>query len=138
MVINYREQDVAGEVRKIAPDGVDVIVEVGGGANAGMDAQMIGPDGTVAVYADDGGGEITVPIRPMMGANARWQFVFVYNTPGGKGAGGGRRRRGRRGRDPGRRGGRPAAAPLPAGRAAEAQQAVRNGVGKVLITTSDG
>src|SRR5215218_1572414 len=38
-VINYREQDVVAEVRKIAPKGVQAIVEVSGAANAAVDAQ---------------------------------------------------------------------------------------------------
>ena len=37
--------------------------------------------GAVAIYADDGGSSVTIPIRPMMGPNARWQFVLVYTEP---------------------------------------------------------
>lgn len=33
-VVNYREQDVVREVRRIAPAGVDAIVEVSAAANA--------------------------------------------------------------------------------------------------------
>lgn len=80
-VINYREQDVVAEVRKIAPKGVQAIVEVSGATNAGIDAQVIGAHGAVAMYADDGGAEITVPVRAQMGPNARWQFVLVYTEP---------------------------------------------------------
>ena len=36
-VINYRSQDVAEEVRRIAPDGVDTIVEVAPARNAAVD-----------------------------------------------------------------------------------------------------
>ncbi len=80
-VVNYREQDVVAEVRKIAPKGVQAIVEVSGATNAGIDAQVIGMHGAVAMYADDGGAEITVPVRTQMGPNARWQFVLVYTEP---------------------------------------------------------
>lgn len=80
-VINYREQDVVAEVRKIAPDGVDAIVEVSAARNAVIDAQVLARQGAVAMYADDGGAEVTLPIRPMMGPNARWQFVLVYTEP---------------------------------------------------------
>jgi NADPH2:quinone reductase len=80
-VVDYRQQDVVAEVRKVAPHGVDAIVEVSGAANAGIDAQVIGPHGAVAMYADDGGAEITVPVRLQMTANARWQFVLVYTEP---------------------------------------------------------
>jgi NADPH2:quinone reductase len=80
-VINYRDQDVVAEVRKIAPKGIDSIVEVSAAVNAAVDAQVIGMHGAVAMYADDGGAEVTVPVRAQMGPNARWQFVLVYTEP---------------------------------------------------------
>jgi NADPH:quinone reductase len=80
-VVDYREQDVVAEVRKVAPKGVDAIVEVSAAQNAGVDAQVIGMHGAVAMYADDGGAEVTVPVRLQMGPNARWQFVLVYTEP---------------------------------------------------------
>ena len=80
-VINYREQDVVSEVRKVAPDGVHGIVEVAAARNAATDVQLLHPGGVVCVYADDGGDEVTLPIRPLMAPNARWQFVLVYTLP---------------------------------------------------------
>jgi NADPH2:quinone reductase len=53
-VINYREQDVVDEVRKIAPDGVDTLVEVSAAVNAATDVQVLRHGGAVCVYADDG------------------------------------------------------------------------------------
>jgi NADPH2:quinone reductase len=80
-VVDYKQQDVVAEVRKITPQGVDSIVEVSAAVNAGVDAQVIGLHGAVAMYADDGGAEVTVPVRLQMNANARWQFVLVYSEP---------------------------------------------------------
>jgi NADPH2:quinone reductase len=80
-VINYREQDVVAEVRRIAPGGVDTIVEVAPAANAEIDVAVIAPSGSVAIYANDGGDEFTLPVRPLMVPNARWQFVLLYNVP---------------------------------------------------------
>jgi NADPH2:quinone reductase len=80
-VIDYRQQDVVTEVRKIVPRGVDAIVEVSAAQNAAVDAQLVGLHGSVAMYADNGGDEITVPIRSQMAPNARWQFVLVYTEP---------------------------------------------------------
>ena len=80
-IVNYRTQDVPAEVRKIVPHGVDTIVEVSVARNAEIDAQVIGMHGAVAIYADDGGSTVTIPIRPMMAPNARWQFVLVYTEP---------------------------------------------------------
>ena len=69
------------EVRKIAPDGVSTIVEVAAAANADIDVGVIGRHGSVAVYADDGGAPLSLPVRPLMVENARWQFVLVYTAP---------------------------------------------------------
>jgi NADPH2:quinone reductase len=80
-VVNYRDQDVVAEVRKIAPKGVDAVVEVAPSTNAAADAQVIGLHGAVAVYANDGGDELTLPVRALMTPNARWQFVLVYAEP---------------------------------------------------------
>ncbi|MGY1814762.1 NADPH:quinone reductase [Blastococcus sp. SYSU D00820] len=80
-VVDYRQQDVVAEVRRIAPRGVDVVAEVSPAANAAVDAQVLGRHGAVAMYADNGGPEITVPIRPQMAPNAQWHFVLVYTEP---------------------------------------------------------
>jgi NADPH:quinone reductase len=80
-VIDYRRQDVVAEVRKIAPAGVHSIVEVAPAGNAGIDAAVLAPNGSVAIYANDGGDEMTLPIRPLMRPNARWQFVLLYTVP---------------------------------------------------------
>ncbi|NEK59283.1 NADPH:quinone reductase [Geodermatophilus sabuli] len=80
-VVDYRQQDVVTEVRKIAPAGVDAIVEVAVAQNAAVDAQLIARHGAVASYAGTQGDEMTVPIREQMQANARWQFVLVYTEP---------------------------------------------------------
>ncbi|WP_369137180.1 NADPH:quinone reductase [Modestobacter versicolor] len=80
-VIDYKRQDVVAEVRKIAAQGVDAIVEVSAATNAAIDAQVVGMYGSIAMYADDGGAEVTVPVRAQMAPNARWQFVLVYTEP---------------------------------------------------------
>jgi NADPH:quinone reductase len=80
-VIDYRRQDVVAEVRAIAPQGVNTIVEVSPAVNAAADAELLARHGSVAVYADNGGSEVQLPVRPLMVPNARWQFVLVYNAP---------------------------------------------------------
>jgi NADPH2:quinone reductase len=80
-VINYTQEDVVTEVRKIAPKGVDAIVEVNPAVNAATDAQILALHGSVAMYADDAGAEVTIPVRSQMQLNARWQFVLVYTEP---------------------------------------------------------
>ena len=80
-IIDYKQQDVVAEVRKLAPHGVHTVVEVSPAANAGIDAQVLAENGSVAVYANNGGSEVTLPIRPNMATNARWQFVLLYTAP---------------------------------------------------------
>ena len=80
-VINYKQQDVVAEVRKIAPHGVDTIVEVAADQNASVDAQVIGHAGVVSVYSVRGTGELTLPAMQLMAPNARWQFVTIYHVP---------------------------------------------------------
>lgn len=80
-VIDYRQQDVVHEVLKIAPDGVNTIVEVAPAANAAIDTAVIGRGGSIAIYANDGGSEFTLGVRELMTPNARWQFVLVYTAP---------------------------------------------------------
>jgi NADPH2:quinone reductase len=81
-VVDYRQQDVVAEVRRIAPHGADAIVEVNAPANAAIDAQVIALHGAVAMYADDDGAQVTIPtMRAQMTANARWQYVLVYTEP---------------------------------------------------------
>ncbi len=80
-VIDYTLQDVVAEVRAIAPDGVNTIVEVAPAVNAALDAEVLARHGSVAVYANNGGNAMELPVRPSMAPNVRWQFVLVYNAP---------------------------------------------------------
>ncbi len=80
-VIDYRQQDAGAEIRKIAPDGVQAIVEVALAANAKLDADVLAANGSIASYATGGGGEATLPLRTLMTLNARVQLVMVYTVP---------------------------------------------------------
>jgi NADPH2:quinone reductase len=82
-VVNYREQDVVHEVRKVAPHGVDTIVEVSPARNATLDAEVVARHGSVAMYANDGGDTVALPVRRSMSPNVRWQFVLVYTMTAG-------------------------------------------------------
>jgi NADPH:quinone reductase len=80
-VINYTQEDVVTEVRKIAPKGVEAVVEVAVAQNAAADAQVLARHGAVGVYAGTPDQTFTLPVRSQMQLNARWQFVFVYTEP---------------------------------------------------------
>ncbi|MYS21875.1 NADPH2:quinone reductase, partial [Streptomyces sp. DvalAA-14] len=78
-VVNYREQDAAAEIRRIAPDGVHIVVEVAPATNAGLDLAVAAPDAVVAFYANDAE-TVSVPVRPSMAGNVRWQGILVYTV----------------------------------------------------------
>jgi NADPH:quinone reductase len=79
-VINYRDEDAATAIRKVAPDGVDLVVEVAISTNAQLDIDVIKPRASIAIYANDGGGEFTLAIRENMVKNVRHQFVLLYTV----------------------------------------------------------
>jgi NADPH2:quinone reductase len=80
-VIDYKQEDVVAEVGKITPRGVDTIVEVSPARNAAVDVAVLAPLGSVAIYANNGGDEFSLPVRPLMAPNTRWQFVLLYTVP---------------------------------------------------------
>jgi NADPH2:quinone reductase len=80
-VVNYRSPDALDQIRRLAPDGVDVVVEVAPAANAALDAAVLAANGTVALYASDGGGEFDLSVGELMSRNLRYQFVLVYTVP---------------------------------------------------------
>jgi NADPH:quinone reductase len=80
-VVNYRSRDSLEQIRGLAPDGVDVVVELAPAANAALDAAVLAPNGTVAIYAGDGGGEFDLSVGELMARNLRYQLVLVYTVP---------------------------------------------------------
>lgn len=79
-VVVYRDQDAAEQIRNIAPNGVEIVVEVSIAHNADLDAKILATRGVVAMYADDGGHAAPIAIRPNMGLNARYQFILLYTV----------------------------------------------------------
>jgi NADPH:quinone reductase len=79
-VVNYREGDAAEAIRAVAPDGVDLIVEVAPAANNDLDRAVARSGATIAIYANNGGDELTMPVRATFALNLRYQFVFLYGV----------------------------------------------------------
>jgi NADPH:quinone reductase len=80
LVVNYRSGDAVDQIRGLAPDGVDVVVELAPAANAVLDVAVLAANGTVAVYAEEGNA-LALPVRGLMSRNIRYQFVLVYTVP---------------------------------------------------------
>ncbi|WP_440710887.1 NADPH:quinone reductase [Herbiconiux sp. YIM B11900] len=80
VIVNYREEDAAARIREAAPDGVDLVVEVSPAANAELNAAVLANHGSVAVYATDGGAQVTLDVRNHFALNVRYQFLLLYTV----------------------------------------------------------
>ncbi|HEY8319011.1 MAG TPA: NADPH:quinone reductase [Amnibacterium sp.] len=80
-VIDYTQEDVSARIRELAPNGVDLVVEVNPHVNADLDAAVLAPNGTVAVYATDRQEPMGIDVRPSMGKNLTWRFLLTYTAP---------------------------------------------------------
>lgn len=76
--VNYRVGDAAAEIKALAPDGVDLVVEVAPAVNDELDRDVLGVHGTIAIYANNGGDELTLPVRATFSKNLRYQFILLY------------------------------------------------------------
>jgi len=79
-IVNYKETVAAVEIRRIAPEGVDLIVEVAPAPNAELDLAVIRNRGSIAVYANNGGDHVNLDIRKHFSLNVRYQFVLLYTV----------------------------------------------------------
>ena len=79
-VVNYREGDAAAEIRKIAPDGVDIVAEVALGANLALDLSVLRLRGAISTYANDGNKPVELDVRQNMLLNTRFQFLVLYTV----------------------------------------------------------
>lgn len=79
-VVDYRADHAAARIRELAPEGVDLVVEVAPAANAELDAAVVATHATIAVYANDAP-TAAIPVRAHMTTNTRYQFVLLYTVP---------------------------------------------------------
>lgn len=77
--VDYTAGDTVAAIRNIAPDGVDVVVEVAPAQNIALDLAVVRPRGTVAIYANNGGDQVTLNVRETFSLNVRLQFVLLYS-----------------------------------------------------------
>ena len=77
-VVNYREPGAAEAILAVAPDGVDLAVEVAPAQNIGLDLEVVRVHGTISIYANNGGDTLTMPLRAAFGKNLRFQFLILY------------------------------------------------------------
>ena len=68
----------AAAILEVAPDGVDLVVEVAPAPNRALDLAVTRVHGTIAVYANNGGEDLVLPLRETFSRNLRYQFVILY------------------------------------------------------------
>nr|WP_268746718.1 NADPH:quinone reductase [Nocardia otitidiscaviarum] len=79
-VIDYRRKDVARAVGAVAPEGVDLIVDVAVSENIDTDLKILAPDGLIVSYALHDDPTVSVQIRPALTANLRLRFLLTYTV----------------------------------------------------------
>ncbi|TDD63632.1 NADPH:quinone reductase [Actinomadura darangshiensis] len=79
-VVDYRADDPAAEIRRFAPDGIDIVAEVALGANLALDLAVLRTRGTISTYANDGGKPVELNVPQNMVLNTRLQFLVLYTA----------------------------------------------------------
>ena len=79
-VLTYTDSDIADQIRRIAPGGVDLVVEVAPAENSRLNLAVIRNRGSIAVYANNGGDQVTLDVRKHFSLNVRYQFVLLYTV----------------------------------------------------------
>jgi NADPH2:quinone reductase len=79
LVVNYRQPDVADQIRAFAPT-VDRVIEVALGANLAFDLAVAHTGTTIVTYAAEATDPV-LPVRACMTANVILRFVLLYGMP---------------------------------------------------------
>ncbi|WP_090804042.1 NADPH:quinone reductase [Asanoa ishikariensis] len=79
-VVNYRSSSAADEIRAIAPEGVDRIVEVAPASNLRLDLDVVAPNAMIVCYAAEPQPPQLV-VRELMNRNLVLRFVLLYTMP---------------------------------------------------------
>lgn len=82
-VVNYRDSNAHDEIKRLSPDGPNVIVEVNARANLPMDMSVIAPHGGISIYTP-GGSDTRVPSYQAMTKNVQFSFILTYTTTHGQ------------------------------------------------------
>jgi NADPH2:quinone reductase len=78
--VDYTEGHTAARILALAPEGVDQIAEVAPAQNTELDREVAALGGTIAIYANNGGNEMTLSVRATFSKNLRYQFVLLYTV----------------------------------------------------------
>lgn len=76
--VDYTAGETAKAITALFPDGVDIAVEVAPAQNIAIDLEVVKVHGLVSIYANNGGDQLTMPLRAAFGKNLRFQFLILY------------------------------------------------------------
>lgn len=79
--VDYRSDTAVEDIRAMAPDGVDLVVEVASTVNIDTAIEVLAPNGTLVAYGTEGESVLAFPTRKTIGRNLRFQFVMVMTMP---------------------------------------------------------
>ncbi len=79
-VIDYRSEHAGRSILAVAPDGVDLVVEVNPVVNAALDQVVLANHGTIASYASTPS-NLCLDVRTSESKNASHHFVMVFGVP---------------------------------------------------------
>lgn len=79
-VVNYTAPDAADQIRALAPEGVDRIVEVALASNLRLDLDVAAQNAMIACYAAEPQ-PAELPVRELMSRNLLLRFVLLYTMP---------------------------------------------------------
>lgn len=77
-VVNYKTENITQKIKSIAPEGIDLVVEVSFGTNWEVDASLLRTNGVIATYSSDAQREPKISFHSLMGKNLTVHFVLVY------------------------------------------------------------
>jgi NADPH2:quinone reductase len=77
LVVSYRDADVVEQIQAFSA-GISRVVEVSLGANAAIDAAVVGSGAIVVSYATDGG-DATIPARSALLKSTTYRYMLLYN-----------------------------------------------------------
>ncbi|MEM9579474.1 MAG: NADPH:quinone reductase [Pseudomonadota bacterium] len=80
-VLDYRADDLAQQIMALAPGGIDRAVEVEFGVNAGLLAEVVRPNGTIAAYGSQKDMAPTLPFGPFLFKAITIDIVLIYILP---------------------------------------------------------
>lgn len=80
-IVNYRQQDAAAVIRQIAPEGVQLVVEVSPAVNEELNLAVLAVHGTIVIYSTDGGPVMSVNVGRHMALSTTIRFVLLYTVP---------------------------------------------------------